>query len=100
MKSHLAFSEPGDIEIAIGSYVADLIEDGSTIQIGWGGITAAVALALRDKKDLGVHSEMLTDSILDLYEAGAVTNRRKTLWKIEFYHQCGVWYPAAVRFCR
>lgn len=76
--------EPGDIEIAIGSYVADLIEDGSTIQIGWGGITAAVALALRDKKDLGVHSEMLTDSILDLYEAGAVTNRRKTLWKDKF----------------
>ncbi|QGU00243.1 4-hydroxybutyrate coenzyme A transferase [Candidatus Syntrophocurvum alkaliphilum] len=65
----------------IGSYVADLIEDGSTIQIGLGSIPGAVALSLSHKKDLGVHTEMLTDCILDLYEAGAITNRRKTLWK-------------------
>lgn len=68
----------------IGSYVADLIEDGSTIQIGTGSIPSAVAQCLSHKKDLGVHSEMFNDSILDLYEAGAITNRKKTIWKDKF----------------
>jgi len=68
----------------IGQYAADLVEDGSTIQIGFGSIPGAIAHCLSYKKDLGVHSEMLTDSILDLYEAGAITNRRKTLWKDKF----------------
>lgn len=68
----------------IGSYVADLIEDGSTIQIGMGSIPSAVAQSLSHKKDLGVHSEMFNDSILDLYEAGAITNRKKTIWKDKF----------------
>lgn len=68
----------------IGSYVADLIEDGSTLQIGFGSIPGAVALSLSHKKDLGVHSEMFTDCLLDLYEAGAITNRKKTLWKDKF----------------
>ncbi len=68
----------------IGQYAADLVEDGSTIQIGFGSIPGAIAHSLSYKKDLGVHSEMLTDSILDLYEAGAITNRRKTLWKDKF----------------
>lgn len=68
----------------IGAYVADLIEDGSTIQIGMGSIPSAVAQSLSHKKDLGVHSEVFNDSILDLYEAGAITNRRKTIWKDKF----------------
>lgn len=68
----------------IGAYAADLIEDGSTIQIGFGSIPGAVARSLSDKKDLGVHSEMFTDCLLDLYEAGAITNRKKTLWKNKF----------------
>lgn len=73
-----------DKDRLIGEYVADLIEDGSTIQIGTGSIPGAVALGLRHKKDLGVHSEMFTECLLDLYEAGAITNRRKTLWKDKF----------------
>lgn len=71
-------------DLLIGNYAADLVEDGSTIQIGFGNITGAIAQCLSDKKDLGVHSEMFTDSILSLYEAGAITNRNKTLWKDKF----------------
>jgi acyl-CoA hydrolase len=63
----------------IGKYIADLIEDGSTIQLGIGGIPNAVAQALKGKKDLGIHTEMFTDGMVDLIESGAVTNRKKTL---------------------
>ncbi|NPV92539.1 MAG: 4-hydroxybutyrate--acetyl-CoA CoA transferase [Firmicutes bacterium] len=71
----------GEKDKLIGEYVADLVEDGSTIQLGFGSIPGAVAQCLKDKRDLGVHSGMINDSILDLYEAGAVTNRKKTIWK-------------------
>ncbi len=67
----------GDTERRIGEHVAELIPDGSTIQLGIGAIPAAVALALRDKRDLGVHTEMFTDSIVDLVEAGVITGARK-----------------------
>lgn len=65
----------------IAQYVADLVEDESTLQIGTGSIPLAVAGCLIDKKDLGVHSEMFTESLLDLYEAGVITNRKKTIFK-------------------
>lgn len=65
----------------IGGYIAELIEDGSTLQLGIGGIPNAVAAALKDKRDLGVHTEMLSDSLIGLYKAGVVTNRAKTLHK-------------------
>jgi acyl-CoA hydrolase len=71
-------------DLIIGSYAADLVEDGSTIQIGFGKIPGAIAHCLSHKKDLGVHSEMFTDAMLSLYEAGAITNRKKTLWKDKF----------------
>ncbi|MGE5573994.1 MAG: acetyl-CoA hydrolase/transferase family protein [Bacteroidota bacterium] len=71
---------PTDVEMEIGRNVASLIEDGSTIQLGIGGIPNAVARALEDKHDLGVHTEMLTDGMVDLFHAGVVTGRRKTLW--------------------
>lgn len=67
----------GPVQEAIGKYVADLIEDGSTLQIGYGGIPDAVVMQLTNKKDLGIHTEMLGDGILSLVEAGVVTNRRK-----------------------
>jgi 4-hydroxybutyrate CoA-transferase len=67
----------GDVERRIGEYVAELVPDGATIQLGIGAIPAATALALRDKHDLGVHTEMFTDSIVDLVEAGVVTGARK-----------------------
>ncbi|MDR2127592.1 MAG: 4-hydroxybutyrate CoA-transferase [Burkholderiaceae bacterium] len=67
----------GDVQKAIGKYVADMIPDGATLQIGYGGIPDAVVLQLTDKKDLGIHTEMIGDGILSLLEAGVVTNRRK-----------------------
>ena len=76
--------EPSEVEQRIGANIADLVDDGSTIQIGIGGIPNAVARLLRDKKDLGVHTEMLTESMIDLFEAGVITNRKKTLWNGKF----------------
>ena len=70
---------PSPTELAIGAHIADLVEDGSTIQLGIGGIPNAAALALEGKKDLGVHTEMLVDSMMELYEMGVITNARKTL---------------------
>jgi len=69
----------GDVERKIGEYVADLVQDGATLQMGIGGIPAAVAAALTDKRDLGIHTEMFTDVIVDLVEAGVVTGRRKEI---------------------
>ncbi len=70
--------EIGPVQEAIGKYVADLIDDGSTLQIGYGGIPDAVVMQLKHKHDLGIHTEMIGDGILTLLEAGAVTNRKKT----------------------
>ena len=67
----------GPVQEAIGKQVADLIDDGSTLQIGYGGIPDAVVMQLTHKRDLGIHTEMLGDGILTLIEAGAVTNRLK-----------------------
>ncbi len=67
----------GDVERKIGEFVADLVPDGATLQLGIGAIPAATALALRDKHDLGIHTEMFTDAVVDLVEAGIVTGARK-----------------------
>lgn len=63
----------------IGRYVRELVEDGSTIQVGIGAIPDAVLAALAGKKDLGVHSEMISDGVLDLVDSGVVTGKNKTL---------------------
>lgn len=68
----------GAVQEAIGQYVADMIDDGATLQIGYGGIPDPVVMQLKHKHDLGIHTEMIGDGILSLVEAGAVTNRRKT----------------------
>lgn len=67
-------------ETTIGRYCAEFVKDGSTIQLGIGSIPNAVALAFLDThvKDLGIHSEMACDTMTNLWEAGIVTNRRKT----------------------
>ena len=67
----------GPVQAAIGKQVAELVEDGSTLQIGYGGIPDAVVMQLTDKHDLGIHTEMIGDGILTLVESGTVTNRRK-----------------------
>ncbi len=64
---------------AIASYIAAQIEDGSTLQLGVGAIPNCVGKLLLEKHDLGVHSEMITDAILDLLESGALTGQMKTL---------------------
>jgi acyl-CoA hydrolase len=68
----------GQVHEAIGKYVADMIDDGATLQIGYGGIPDAVVMQLTSKHDLGIHTEMIGDGILTLIESGAVTNRRKS----------------------
>jgi 4-hydroxybutyrate CoA-transferase len=67
----------GEVERKIGEFVADLVPDGATLQLGIGAIPAATALALRDMRDLGIHTEMFTDAVVDLVEAGVVTGARK-----------------------
>ena len=67
----------GAVQEAIGKYVAELIPDGATLQIGYGGIPDAVGMQLTEKQDLGIHTEMVGDGIMTLVEAGVVTNRRK-----------------------
>jgi acetyl-CoA hydrolase len=63
----------------IGENIASLIPDGATMQMGIGEIPDAVLLFLGDKKHLGVHTEMFSDGLVDLFEAGVVTNEKKTL---------------------
>ena len=74
-------SSIGDVEKAIGKNCAELIEDGATLQLGIGSIPDAVLLFLKDKKDLGIHSEMISDGVLDLIENGVITNKRKNIHK-------------------
>ena len=69
----------GDVEKAIGENCAKLVEDGSTLQLGIGAIPDAVLLFLKDKKDLGIHTEMFSDGILELIEAGVVNGSKKSL---------------------
>lgn len=73
------YLEADEVTSKIGENVASLIENGSTLQLGIGAVPASILPCLKDKKDLGIHTEMLTDAILDLIEAGVVTNARKTL---------------------
>jgi acyl-CoA hydrolase len=67
-----------DVSRAIGSHVAELVQDGATIQLGIGAIPSAVLSQLTNKRDLGVHTEVFTDALIDLIEAGVITNKLKT----------------------
>lgn len=75
----LAKDTPSDIEMKIGKFIAELVEDNSTLQLGIGGIPDAVLQALSGKRDLGIHTEMVSDGIVKLIEAGIITNSKKTL---------------------
>jgi acyl-CoA hydrolase len=68
-----------DVEERIGRHVADLVEDGATLQLGIGGIPDAVLASLGGKRDLGVHTEMVSDGLLEAVEAGIVTGARKSI---------------------
>jgi len=69
----------GDVERAIGAHIAALVPDRATLQTGVGAIPSAALEALANKRDLGVHTGLLTDAIVALIEAGAVSNRRKPI---------------------
>lgn len=70
-----------DVEMKIGENCAKLINDGDTLQLGIGAIPDAVLKFLTNKKDLGIHSEMISDGVVDLYEKGVITCKKKTLHK-------------------
>ena len=73
----LADAEPNEKDMVIGKLIADMIHDGDCIQLGIGGIPNAVAASLMDKKDLGVHTEMLTSGMVKLAKAGVITGKCK-----------------------
>ena len=77
----LAMGDEGssDVVEAIAGHIAELIPDGATMQLGIGAIPDAVLKFLFEKKDLGIHTELFSDGIIDLVEAGVLTNARKTL---------------------
>jgi acetyl-CoA hydrolase len=77
----MPMSEEGNSEVVekIAGFVADLIPDGATMQLGIGAIPDAVLNYLHHKKDLGVHSELFSDGVIDLVNAGVMTNARKSL---------------------
>lgn len=73
--------EANEIENKISDNVADLIEDRSTLQIGIGTVPSAVLQRLKNHKDLGIHTEMFSDGVVDLYESGAITGKYKGIHK-------------------
>lgn len=79
--SEMPMSRDGNADIVekIASYIAELIPDGATMQMGIGAIPNAVLKYLHSKKDLGVHSELFSDGVIELVESGVLTNARKTL---------------------
>ena len=68
-----------EVEKTIGGYVAELVEDGATLQVGYGGVSEAVLYFLKDKKDLGIHTELVPEGVRELIECGAVTNANKNI---------------------
>lgn len=72
-------TEPTELELKIGANIAGIVEDGATLQMGIGAIPNAVLKQLEDHKDLGIHTEMFSDGVLDLIEKGVVTGRNKKI---------------------
>jgi len=77
--AELPMGEVTDLSARIGKHVASLVEDGSTMQMGIGSIPDAVLGLLGDKRDLGVHTELFSDGVMRLVQAGVITNEKKTL---------------------
>lgn len=77
----LTKSETGGVEEQIAAHIVPFIQDGACLQLGIGGLPNAILNFLKDKKHLGIHSEVLSDGIIDLYESGAIDNSCKTLDK-------------------
>ncbi|HMN88688.1 MAG TPA: acetyl-CoA hydrolase/transferase C-terminal domain-containing protein [Saprospiraceae bacterium] len=73
----LILPPPDEVETRIGNYIANLVEDGATIQMGIGAIPNAALAAMEGHRELGVHTEMFSDGILSLFEKGVITNQHK-----------------------
>ena len=73
----LDIPEPTDQELAIGEYITELVEDGATLQLGIGGVPNAVLRSMVNHKNLGIHTEMISDGIVDLVEKGVITGLNK-----------------------
>lgn len=76
----LARTEPDATDHKIAELVATLVPNEATIQLGIGGIPNAIGKALASRRNLGVHTEMINDTIMDLYSQGVITGRAKTIW--------------------
>ena len=70
---------PSEVEARIGKYCSDLIEDGSCLQLGIGALPDALAFYLRDRRDLGIHTEMFSAGVLELIKMGVITGANKTI---------------------
>jgi acyl-CoA hydrolase len=76
----VTLEQPDQLDIEIAEYISELIPNGATLQLGIGGIPNAVGRLLKSKKDLGIHTELFTESMKELYEAGVITGSSKTIW--------------------
>jgi acyl-CoA hydrolase/GNAT superfamily N-acetyltransferase len=83
-------SPPSEVALSIGQNIARLIEDGSTLQIGLDAASQATTQALSNKKDLGIHSQFLTDDIMHLYAMGVVNNHKKGFKNGKLVASCSV----------
>jgi len=72
-------SPMSEVELKIGQHIAGLIDDGCTLQLGIGGIPDAVLASLQNRRELGIHTEMVSDGVMEAIEAGIITGSRKTL---------------------
>jgi 4-hydroxybutyrate CoA-transferase len=77
--TEIPMGEPDEISLKIAEHIAPLIEDGATLQTGIGEIPNAVLRHLVDKKELGIHSELISDGVVDLSDSGVITNARKVI---------------------
>lgn len=75
-----SYGEESEVEARIGEHVANLVEDGSCLQLGIGGIPNAVLSRLKNKLELGIHTEMFSDKLIELVDSGAITNRKKAVY--------------------
>lgn len=72
-------SVPSEIAQQAGKYVSKIINDGDTIQIGYGSLPSAILQNMKEKKDLGIHTELLTDAVVELIKLGVINNSKKTI---------------------
>jgi GNAT superfamily N-acetyltransferase len=75
----MTYSEDNEISMRIGHFVSQLIEDGATLQIGFGYLPNVILRYLDQKRDLGIHTQLITDGLLPLFDKGVITNKKKTL---------------------